>query len=71
MELLAHKDFRGTQERPESLDQPVRWVPVAPLVPQENLVMMGKQVNLVKAVNVDLLDLRELVDSQEHQVYLE
>lgn len=44
---------------------------MAPRVPQENQEMMGKQANLGNLVNVDLPGLRELVDSQEHQVYLE
>lgn len=71
MELLAHKDFKETQEKPESPDQPARWVPVAHLVPQANQEMMVNQENLVIVVNVDQMDLREPVDFQEHQAYLE
>lgn len=44
---------------------------MAPRVPQENQEMMEKQANQGNLVNVDLPGLRELVDSQEHQVYLE
>lgn len=71
MELLAHKDFKATLEKPESPDHPAQWVLVVPRVPQENQERMGKQANLGKLGNVDLLGLRELVDSQEHRVYLE
>lgn len=58
-------------EKPESPDHLAQWVPVALLVPQENQEMMASLGNLGKVVSVDLSDLRELVDSQEHQVYLE
>lgn len=44
---------------------------MAPRVPQENQEKMVKQAQLGNLVNVDLSGLRELVDSQEHQGYLE
>lgn len=68
MDLLAHKVSKVTQEKLESPDNLVRWVPAAPRDPLENLEMMVKLEKLVNLETVDLLDLRGLEDSPELQV---
>ncbi|KAG5836497.1 hypothetical protein ANANG_G00255950 [Anguilla anguilla] len=70
-EPLARKVSKATPERLENLAHLDQWDPAGHLDLLENLEMTVKLESLEKVVNVDLLALRELVDSQELPVFLE
>lgn len=71
LEPLAHKVSKVTPERLASLVLLAQWDPVAPLDPLANQEVMVRLANLERLVSVDLLGLRELVDSLELLVFPE